>query len=90
VKKNIDTSIIFIFIDFNQNFLKDAPQKDEFFLISINELQKIIEVNYQNHLIKCNGIRPINSKSVHTKVTNMDLIKFKDNWEILHPPNHFT
>ena len=82
--KSVDTSIIFVFIDLNQNQSQDAIQTCDFFLIKTPDLQKIMRENYENHLEKHGGVRPKNSKSVHTKVTKEDLIDYRDNWKILY------
>jgi hypothetical protein len=60
---------------------KQSTLDDEFYLLPINELQKIIETRYSAFLTKVNHIRPNKHDSHHTKIKKDDISSFKDNWE---------
>jgi len=56
---------------------------DEFYLLPIVDLQKIIEEKYSAFLVKVNHIRPKNANSHHTKIKKNSITQFKDNWNCI-------
>jgi len=56
--------------------LKD-DENDEFYILQLKDLQEYFFNNYKS------GIRPKNPTSMHCAVWSDELIKFKDNWNLL-------
>ena len=56
---------------------------DEFYLLPIADLQKIIEEKYSAFLVKVNHIRPNKPDSHHTKIKKDNIAQFKDNWDCI-------
>lgn len=69
--------LIYIFIKL------DNYGKDEFYLIKLKDLQNIIFQGYKSYLDSHNGKRPRNPESTHTDLSQEQLNKYKDNWELL-------
>ncbi len=59
--------------------LKEDRQ-DEFYILTLGELQQIIRVKYAEYLGKKAGVRPKNPKSLHCAVWVKELASFKDKW----------
>ena len=60
---------------------KTYSDGDEFYLLPIDKLQRIIEEKYSSFLTKVNHIRPNKHDSHHTKIKKDDIASFKDNWD---------
>jgi len=56
---------------------------DEFYIFRLRDLQEIISEGYSQYLTKINGVRPRNANSTHISVNPENLIKFKDNWDLI-------
>lgn len=76
-KACLNKDLIYIFIKLNEN------EKDDFYLIKLKDLQKIIFQGYKSYLDGHNGKRPKNPKSTHTGISKEQLLEYKDNWELL-------
>lgn len=76
-KKSFSLDIIYIFIKLN------GQGKDDFYILSIKDLQNILFEGYTKYLNSHGGKRPKNPESMHTAVGETELIRFKDNWDLL-------
>ena len=76
-KKSFSQNIIYIFIKLN------GQGKDDFYILSIKDLQDFLFEGYTKYLDKHGGRRPKNPISVHLGLDESQLIKFKDNWLLL-------
>jgi hypothetical protein len=79
-----NNNTIFCFVklgSFGKEKTSSAP--DEFYLLPIDELQKIIEKRYSAFLTKVKHIRPKKHDSHHAKIKKHDISSFKDNWDCL-------
>lgn len=56
--------------------------KDEFYLLTVSQLQNLILNRYSRHLKRHHGVRPRSPKSTHTALWPYDLGQFRDKWEI--------
>jgi len=54
--------------------------KDEFYILTLKELQEIIENHYTEELKKIGDHRPRKPDSTHAALQPRDLIKYKDKW----------
>jgi hypothetical protein len=57
--------------------------EDEFYILTLRDLQNIIYKSYSSWLISHKGRRPRNPESKHVSVSVRDLSRFRDKWEIL-------
>jgi len=65
-------------------FVKLVDQgKDEFYVLRIQDLQRIIFKNHNEYLKKHGGRRPQNPESMHTAISSKHLLDYRDNWELL-------
>ena len=65
-------------------FVKLADQgKDEFYILRLQDLQRIIFKNYNEYLQKHGGRRPQKPESIHTAILSKHLSDYRDNWELL-------
>ena len=77
-KKDFKNSkIIYIFVK-----LVDQG-KDEFYILRLQDLQRIIFKNHNEYLQKHGGRRPKNPESMHTAILSKHLSDYRDNWELL-------
>ncbi|MBA7490107.1 hypothetical protein ES702_00641 [subsurface metagenome] len=56
---------------------------DEFYIVRLQDLQKIIFENYDEYLKKHGGRRPKNPKSMNTAILLKHLSGYRDNWQLL-------
>lgn len=75
-KKILNPNLICVFV-----FLK-PDGNDEFFVMTMKDLQEYFLKNYEG------GIRPRNPKSTHCAIWPKELIKYRDNWELI--TKHFN
>lgn len=75
-------SLIYIMV-----VLGDEYGKDEFFLLTKKQLQKIYTESHSNWLAKHNGIRPKKPDSFHPAIMPEDLKDYYNNWKILEKTN---
>jgi len=73
--------LLYIFIKLGEDY-----GGDQFYLIEKPQLQTIIYSSYCSYLKKNRGIRPKNPASTHCIVTQSDLERFRDNWDVLLKP----
>jgi len=79
---NLETIFCFVKLgSFGQDNI--TPDGDEFYLIPVVELQKIIERNYSRYLTKVNYIRTKNSESYHLKIKRDEISDFRENWDCI-------
>ena len=65
-------------------FVKLAEQgKDEFYVLRLQDLQRIIFKNHSEHLQKHGGKRPKNPESMHAAISSKHLSGYRDNWQLL-------
>ena len=65
-------------------FVKVVDQgKDEFYILRLQDLQRIIFKNHNEYLKKHRGRRPKNPKSMHTAILSKHLSGYRDNWKLL-------
>ena len=65
-------------------FVKVVDQgKDEFYILRLQDLQRIIVKNYNEYLQKHGGRRPKSPKSMHTAILLKHLSGYRDNWKLL-------
>ncbi len=84
MRKLSNSNTIFCFVKLGSfGKEKQSTNEDEFYLIPINELQKIIEEKYSAFLTKVNHIRPNKPDSHHTKIKIENIAGFKDNWSCI-------
>ena len=74
---------IFCFVKLGSFGKEITTDSDEFYLLSIEELQKIIEQRYSVYLSKVNPIRPRRHESHHMKIKKEFITGFKDNWRCI-------
>jgi hypothetical protein len=75
-RSNIE-DIIFVFVKLI------SRGKDRFYVVSSDELFKIMKANYENWLNKHGGRRPKRPDSKHAAIAEDDLSAYLDNWELL-------
>lgn len=63
---------------------QEQHQRDEFFILTEREIQKILVNNYRGMLEKCEGHRKRNWKSLDCWWDTSDLAPFANNWGIIH------
>ena len=75
---------VFCFVKLGSFGKEEISQNiDEFYLIPVVNLQRIIEEKYSAFLTKVNHIRPNKPDSRHTKIKKDNLVQFKDNWNCI-------
>jgi len=57
--------------------------QDEFYVLRLGDLQEIIFEGYSRWLEQHGGRRPRKPKSTHNSISPRDLLKYRDNWELL-------
>lgn len=72
-----DSKLIYVFVKVV------GKGKDEFYILPVQDLQRIIFKNYDEYLKKHGGRRPRNPKSMHTAILLRHLSGYRDNWELL-------
>jgi len=72
-----DSKLIYIFVKVV------GQSKDEFYILQLQDLQRIIFKNYNEYLQKHGGKRPKSPKSMHTAILSRHLLDYRDNWELL-------
>ena len=75
-------NVICIFVMLKSDVPNALVQQDEFYILSISHLQKIVESGYKARLGVCNP-RPKNATSTHCTVSRADLKNFRDNLSLL-------
>ncbi len=82
VRKLSNSAIVFCFVKLGSFGRENITlEHDEFYLIPVGELQKIIESKYSSFLTKVDHIRPNNPESHHVKIKLGDISDFKGNWD---------
>jgi hypothetical protein len=61
----------------------DKDGRDEFYVLTWEELRALILVNYTAYLAKHAGVRPKNHRSLHVGVRAEHLLRYRDNWDIV-------
>lgn len=61
----------------------DLHRRDEFYVMTWEELRAVIVANHKRYLDKHLGVRPKNYKSLHVGVRSEHLLHYKDNWEVV-------
>ena len=65
-------------------FVKLVDQgKDEFYILRLQDLQRIIFKNHNEYLKKHGGRRPKTPESMNTAILLKHLSNYRDNWELL-------
>jgi len=65
-------------------FVKVVGQgEDEFYILRLQDLQKIVFNNHNEYLQKHGGRRPKSPKSMHTAILSKHLLGYRDNWKLL-------
>ena len=84
IRKLPYSNTVFCFVKLG-SFGRDniTPEIDEFYLIPVSELQKIIERNYSTYLTKVDHIRTKNPESHHLKIKRDEISDFRDNWDCI-------
>lgn len=76
-KKDFQNSrLIYIFVK-----LVDLG-KDEFYILRLQDLQRIIFKNHNEYLRKHGGRRPKSPESMHTAILSKHLSSYQNNWEL--------
>ncbi len=70
-----DDEIIYVFV------MLEGLNEDDYYICSINDVQKIQYKGYKIYLKDKNNIRPKNPKSYHFALTTKHLAPFKDAWD---------
>ncbi len=72
-----DSKVIYVFV-------KVVGQgRDEFYIIYVQDLQKIIFKDYSAYLKKHGGIRPKNPETMNTAILLKQLAGYRDKWKLL-------
>ena len=77
-KKKINKDLIFVVI-----FCKKELEVAKFYICKQGKIQNIVYKNYKAHLDKVGAVRPKKPKSMHCTYKEKDLLKFKDNWDLI-------
>ena len=65
-------------------FVKLVEQsEDEFYILRLQDLQRIILKNHSEHLQKHRGKRPKNPESMHAAISSKHLLDYRNNWQLL-------
>jgi len=72
-----DSKLIYIFVKIM------GQGKDEFYVLPVQDLQRIIFKDYDGYLKKHGGTRPKNPKSMHIAISLRHLSGYRDNWKLL-------
>lgn len=75
--KQLTQNIIYVFVKLI------GRGKDDFYIIKIKDLQDIIFKGYSKYLDKHKGRRPKNPKSLHTDISEAQILEYKDRWDLL-------
>jgi hypothetical protein len=73
-----DDTLIYVFVKIGKEI-----GSDKFFIISKQKLANKILENYKSFLSKHNGLRPRNYLTTHCAVSEIDLLPFANNWELI-------
>ena len=57
--------------------------KDEFYVLQLQDLQRIIFKHHSEYLQKHEGRRPKNPESMHAAISSKHLLDYRDNWQLL-------
>ncbi len=72
-------------------FVKLVEQgKDEFYVLRLQDLQRIILRNHNEWLRKHEGRRPKNPESMHIALSSKHLSGYRDNWQLLKYTQEIT
>ncbi len=72
-------------------FVKLVEQgKDEFYILRLQDLQRIIFKHHSEYLQKHEGRRPKNPESMHTAISSKHLLGYGDNWQLLKHAQRVT
>lgn len=77
-RKSVDGTDYIVFV-----VMGNASEKDQFYILPIDKLQKIIRNKYTSFLKLVGGKRSRNPNSFHTAIDKEDVKRFKDDWSIL-------
>ncbi|WP_273145337.1 hypothetical protein [Oceanicaulis alexandrii] len=75
---DVDADRLYAFVK-----LGEHAGSDSIFMLSEEQLVRIIRANYEGFLAKHDGIRPKNPNTTHCAVHMIDLAPFKDNWRLI-------
>jgi hypothetical protein len=59
----------------------DKDRRDEFYVLTWEELRNLIVENHSSYLAKHAGVRPRNHRSLHVGLRSEQLIRYRDNWD---------
>lgn len=77
IKKLANPNIIFVLVR-----LSDTAE-DEFFILTLGEIQEKIRQHYTDYLKRKGGTRPKNYRSLHCALPANELVDFRDNWSVI-------
>lgn len=63
--------------------LGESYGKDEFYILTWEDLRERIIADYRRYLERHQGVRPRNPRSTHAMLTPKELTEYKDNWDLL-------
>lgn len=77
IKKLANPDIIFVLVR-----LRDDSE-DEFYVLTLGEIQEMIRQHYKVYLERKGGTRPKNYKSLHCALLAKELGAFRNRWEVI-------
>jgi hypothetical protein len=77
IKKLANPNIIFVLVRLNEG------SEDEFYVLTLGEIQEEIRRHYSEYLEKKGGTRPRNYKSLHCALLAKELGEFRDRWSVI-------
>jgi hypothetical protein len=75
VRELENPEIIFVLVMLNEE------TSDEYYVLTLRELQEKIRFHYSENLLKKGGVRPRNPASMHCALWSKELVEFRDKWE---------
>ncbi len=72
-----ESGLIYIFVKLLEQ------SKDEFYVLRLQDLQRIIFKHHNEYFQKHEGRRPKNPESMHAAISSKHLLDYRDNWELL-------
>ncbi|MAH85470.1 MAG: hypothetical protein CBB68_14695 [Rhodospirillaceae bacterium TMED8] len=76
--KDIDRDLIFVMVKVGQDY-----GEDEFYVFDQGVVQDLVNIQYRSFLRKHGGVRPRNPKTTHCSYYLKDLIRYRDNWDLV-------
>lgn len=77
IKNLANPHIIFVLVR-----LRDGAD-DEFYVLTLGEIQEKIRKHYSEYLERKGGTRPKNYRSMHCALMAEELTEFRDRWEVI-------